>query len=87
MLRHMPPAPLGWRQLRHLPLRLTVAIAGIAFAVLLIMMQLGFRAALFESTLRFHERFGPDDADDPRLVRYLARLVRKDVQALIDRNS
>ena len=41
--------PLGWLQLRHRPLRLLVALAGIGFAVLLIMMQLGFRAALFES--------------------------------------
>ena len=50
-------APLGWLQLRHKPLRLLVALAGIAFAVLLILMQLGFRAALFESAVRFHERF------------------------------
>ena len=28
-------APLGWLQLRHRPLRLLVAMAGIAFAVLL----------------------------------------------------
>jgi len=41
---------------------------------------------VYGEPLRFHERFGPEDADDPRLVRYLARLVRKDVQALIDRN-
>jgi putative ABC transport system permease protein len=57
-----PGTPLGWKQLRHKPLRLLVAVAGIAFAVLLIMMQLGFRAALFESTLRFHERFRYDIA-------------------------
>ncbi len=54
--------PLGWLQLRHKPLRLLVALAGIAFAVLLIMMQLGFRAALFESAVRFHERFQYDIA-------------------------
>lgn len=41
---------------------------------------------VYGEPLRFHERFGPEDAEDPRLVRYLARLVRKDVQALIDRN-
>ena len=29
-------APLGWLQLKHKPLRLLVALAGIAFAVLLI---------------------------------------------------
>ena len=58
----LPGVPLGWRQLAHRPLRLAVAVAGIAFAVLLILMQLGFRAALFESTLRFHERFRYDIA-------------------------
>lgn len=55
-------APLGWQQLRHRPLRLLVALLGIAFAVLLIMMQLGFRSALFESAVRFHERFSYDIA-------------------------
>lgn len=54
--------PLGWLQLRHKPLRLLVALSGIAFAVLLIMMQLGFRSALFESAVRFHERFDYDIA-------------------------
>jgi putative ABC transport system permease protein len=54
--------PLGWLQLKHKPLRLAVALAGIAFAVLLIMMQLGFRSALFESAVRFHERFDYDIA-------------------------
>lgn len=35
--------PLGWQQLRHRPLRLLVAVTGIGFAVLLIMMLLGYR--------------------------------------------
>ena len=55
-------APLGWLQLKHRPLRLVVAVLGIAFAVLLILMQLGFRSALFESAVRFHERFNYDIA-------------------------
>ena len=54
--------PLGWSQLRHKPLRLAVAMLGISFAVLLIMMQLGFRSALFESAVRIHERFDYDIA-------------------------
>jgi len=54
--------PLGWLQLRHKPLRLIVALSGISFAVLLIMMQLGFRSALFESAVRFHERLDYDIA-------------------------
>jgi putative ABC transport system permease protein len=53
---------LGWLQLRHKPLRLVVALSGIAFAVLLIMMQLGFRSALFESAVRYHERLVYDIA-------------------------
>ena len=55
-------APLGWMQLRHRPLRLLVALLGIGFAVLLIMMQLGFRSALFESAVRYHERLKYDIA-------------------------
>jgi len=34
----------------------------------------------------FHERFGPEGADDARLVHYLARQVRHAVQQLVDRN-
>jgi putative ABC transport system permease protein len=83
---NLPSAPLGWRQLRHLPLRLAVAIAGIAFAVLLILMQLGFRAALFESTLRFHERFRYDIAlfspDSVFIVRPAPFSIRRLYQAL-----
>jgi putative ABC transport system permease protein len=86
MWKHLPSAPLGWRQLRHLPLRLAVAIAGIAFAVLLIMMQLGFRSALFESTLRFHERFRYDIAlfspDSMFIVRPAPFSIRRLYQAL-----
>jgi len=79
-------APLGWKQLRHRPLRLLVAVAGISFAVLLIMMQLGFRSALFESTLRFHERFEYDIAlfspDSVFIVRPAAFSIRRLYQAL-----
>jgi putative ABC transport system permease protein len=86
MPRHFPYVPLGWRQLRHLPLRLSVATAGIAFAVLLIMMQLGFRSALFESTLRFHERFRYDIAlfspDSVFIVRPASFSIRRLYQAL-----
>jgi len=55
-------APLGWLQLKHRPLRLLVAVSGIAFAVLLIMMQLGFRTALFESSVRLHQNLNYDIA-------------------------
>jgi len=41
---------------------------------------------VYGEPLRFHERFGPEGADDPRLVRYLANQVRRSVQLLVDRN-
>lgn len=40
--------PLGWRQLTHSKSRLLTAIAGIAFADILIFMQLGFEGALYD---------------------------------------
>lgn len=84
----LPAPPLGWLQLRHRPLRLVVAVAGISFAVLLIMMQLGFRSALFESAVRFHERLNYDIAlfspDSVFIVRPQDFSIRRLYQALAD---
>lgn len=44
--------PLGWRQLSHERGRLLVALAGIAFADILMFMQLGFQGALYDSNTR-----------------------------------
>jgi putative ABC transport system permease protein len=41
--------PLGWLQLKKSKSRLMVAVAGIAFADLLMFAQLGIQAALFDS--------------------------------------
>jgi 1-acyl-sn-glycerol-3-phosphate acyltransferase len=41
---------------------------------------------VYGEPLRFHERFGPEGADDARLVRYLANQVRRSVQQLVDRS-
>jgi putative ABC transport system permease protein len=80
--------PLSWLQLRHKPLRLLVALMGISFAVLLIMMQLGFRSALFESAARFQERFNYDIAlfskDSVFIVRPQPLSIRRLYQALAD---
>jgi putative ABC transport system permease protein len=46
--------PLGWLQLSHEPSRLLVALAGIAFADVLIFMQLGFQTALYDSNTRLN---------------------------------
>ncbi len=48
LARLIPEKPLAWSQLSHQKVRLTVALGGIAFANVLIFMQLGFKT-LFES--------------------------------------
>ncbi|MDJ0730737.1 MAG: ABC transporter permease DevC [Crocosphaera sp.] len=53
-------APLAWLQLSHKKTRLLVALAGIAFADLLMFIQLGFQAALFESNVKLHKSFKGD---------------------------
>ncbi len=52
--------PLGWLQLSHEKGRFLVALAGIAFADVLMFMQLGFQAALYESNTRFHQNIAAD---------------------------
>ena len=53
---------LGWLQLRYQKLRTAVATMGIAFAVILILMQLGFRTSLFESAVRYQQHLNYDIA-------------------------
>ncbi|AFY62641.1 ABC transporter permease DevC [Synechococcus sp. PCC 6312] len=52
--------PLAWLQLQRERIRLLVAVAGIAFAVVLMMMQFGFRDALFKAAVRFHDGINAD---------------------------
>lgn len=52
--------PLAWLQLRRQPLRTLVGVAGVAFAVTLVFMQLGFAKALFASAIRFHQQLRAD---------------------------
>jgi putative ABC transport system permease protein len=52
--------PLAWKNLVHQPRRLVVAVCGIGFAVVLMFMQLGFRNALFDSTVALHRRLSAD---------------------------
>jgi len=46
--------PLAWLQLTREPARLAAAVAGVAFAVLLVFMEFGFSDALYASSVRFH---------------------------------
>lgn len=52
--------PLAWLQLTREKMRLLVALAGISFAVILMMVQLGFRDALFDSTTTMHDNLNTD---------------------------
>lgn len=47
--------PLAWRQLMKQKGRFLVAICGITFADFLMLMQLGFQSALYDSNTRFHQ--------------------------------
>lgn len=49
--------PLAWLQLIKEKSRLLIALAGIAFADILMFVQLGFQAALFDSTVVLHKSF------------------------------
>jgi putative ABC transport system permease protein len=51
---------IAWRQLFHQRLRTLAAIAGIVFAVVLIMVQLGFQAALYESATLHYDHMTAD---------------------------
>jgi putative ABC transport system permease protein len=52
--------PLGWLQLSREKGRFLVALSGIAFADVLMFMQLGFQAALFDSNTRLHSSMEAD---------------------------
>ncbi|TAE60429.1 MAG: FtsX-like permease family protein [Nostocales cyanobacterium] len=47
--------PLAWLQLSREKARMAVAIAGIAFADVLMFLQLGIREALFDGAVQFHQ--------------------------------
>lgn len=47
--------PIAWLQLSREKMRLLVAMAGIAFADILIFMQLGFQDALYDSNTKIHD--------------------------------
>lgn len=50
----MKKTPLAWRQLMKEKTRLAVAVAGIAFADVLMFVQMGFEGALFEAAVKPH---------------------------------
>jgi putative ABC transport system permease protein len=56
----MTRTPVAWKNLTHQPRRLAVACSGVAFAVLLMFMELGFLTALLDSTVQIIRRLNAD---------------------------
>ena len=52
--------PLGWLQLKHDKFRLLTALSGIAFADILIFMQLGFMNALYTTNTQYARKLNGD---------------------------
>ncbi|MBX9791482.1 MAG: ABC transporter permease DevC [Pirellulales bacterium] len=52
--------PLAWKNITHNRRRLALALAGVGFAVLLMCMQIGFRNALFDSTVELLRQLNAD---------------------------
>jgi len=48
--------PIAWLQLMSQKARFGVALSGVAFAVVLVAMQLGFRSSVYESAVRYHHQ-------------------------------
>jgi putative ABC transport system permease protein len=66
--------PLAWLQLRRQWVRTLVGVAGVAFAVTLILMQLGFHRALFASAVRVHDTLRTDLVLVSPQAEFLARM-------------
>ncbi len=79
--------PIAWLQLKREKLRLAVALAGVAFAVVLIFMQLGFQDALFSSSVRYHGNLDYDIAINtvPLFIHEAEKILRAGVTFLGER--
>lgn len=60
MLRKFRKTPLAWLQVKREKQRLVVALAGIAFADLLMFVQLGLNETLYNSAVNVHDTFQGD---------------------------
>ena len=52
--------PIGWLQLTHNPMRFAAALTGVAFANVLVFVQLGIMNSMGTATLRPYEFFSAD---------------------------
>jgi putative ABC transport system permease protein len=56
----MRRVPLAWLLLKNEPARLLFGISGVTFAVVLMLMQMGFRDSLYASAIMFHSHLTAD---------------------------
>jgi putative ABC transport system permease protein len=76
--------PLAWRNLTHDTRRLLIAVSGVAFAVILIFMELGFLNALLESTVQILRRLKGEIVIVSRAQYALIAAERFDIRRLYD---
>jgi putative ABC transport system permease protein len=76
--------PLAWKNLTHDLRRLAIAVSGVAFAVILIFMELGFLNALLESTVQVLRRLEGDIVIISRARYSLVAAQRFDIRRVYD---
>src|SRR4029079_1299903 len=79
--------PLAWKNLTHDLRRLLVAVSGVAFAVILIFMELGFLNALLESTVQVLRRLNGDIVLISQAQYALIAAERFDIHRLYDASA
>jgi putative ABC transport system permease protein len=60
MMKALSPVPLAWLNLTHQKRRLFVSLAGVAFAVVLMFMEMGFWNALLDGVVALIQTFNAD---------------------------
>jgi len=76
--------PLAFQNLMHKPRRLVIAVSGVAFAVILIFMELGFLHALLESTVQILRRLNGEIVLLSKAEYALIAAERFDIHRLYD---
>src|SRR5262245_2526450 len=76
--------PLAFKNLTHNARRLFVAVSGVAFAVILIFMELGFLNALLESTVQVLRRLNGEIVVLSKAQYALIAAERFDIHRLYD---
>lgn len=80
LTRWLGRLPVGWLQLRHAPTRMAAAVAGVGFAAVLVLVQLGMMGALNSTVAQSYTPFRADllvSASDARMLTDGSPLARR----------